>query len=259
MIPDRDLVIEEQRRRADDALAQRMRSQRMMTRVTIAVLALLWGVVGAALFSAAAHGAVPEACRKYEREITRQAHNTFGIVDAPIAMLGAQMQQESSCNPKAKSPFASGLTQFTPGTAADLAARYPTQLGAADPLNEQWAIAAQALYMRDLMAATPGATACDTMAFGLSGYNGGAGWLARDRAVCARTSPCDADRWFDNVANTPDKRRAPQYIAENRGYPQRILLVLMPDYVRADYPGGSLFCGVRAGSTTSAPSKETNP
>lgn len=231
-----------------------MRAERRAAWITLIVLLGFWTLVGAAVYGYAHAGSVPEACRAYQRDITIQAHNTFGIEKPPIAILAAQMQQESSCNPKAKSPFAAGLTQFTPGTAADLAAKYQTQLGAADPLDPKWAIAAQALYMRDLTRAAPGATWCDTMAFGLSSYNGGSGWLARDRAMCARVEPtCDKDRWFGNVELTPDKRRAPQFIAENRGYPQRILLTLLPNYVLADYPGGSLFCGVQTGVKTTAP------
>lgn len=248
------------RRRSDAPLSEAEREIVRSSRLFLVALLAFWMLVWLAAYGLAHAGSVPEACRAYQREITIQAHNAFGIVDPPIAVLAAQMQQESSCNPKAKSPFASGLTQFTPATATDLSSKYPTQLGAADPLNPKWAIAAQALYMRDLTRAAPGATWCDTMAFGLSSYNGGSGWLARDRAMCARVEPtCDKDRWFGNVELTPDKRRAPQFIAENRGYPQRILLTLLPNYVLADYPGGSLFCGVRAGATTTAPAPKATP
>ena len=218
------------------------------------IVALVAGlVVAGILASGAAHAQVPEACRAYERDITRQAHNTFGIADPPISVLAAQMQQESSCNPRAQSPFASGLTQFTPGTVKDMAKRYPTELGAADPFNPRWAIAAQALYMRDLTKATPGATWCDTWAFGLSGYNGGPGWLTRDRALCLLANGCDRNRWFGHVELTPDRKRAPHNIAENRGYPKRILLLLVPRYIAAAYPGGTQFCAVRSGSSTTAP------
>jgi len=211
----------------------------------------IWGVLIALILAPmVARGAdVPEACRKYQREITKQAHNVFGITNPPIAMLAAQMEQESACNPKARSPFAGGLTQFTPGTAADMAKKYPNELGAADPFNVSWAIAAQAYYMRDLMQETPGRTMCDTMAFGLAAYNGGSGWLARDRYQCFATPQCDHDRWFGHVEVTPDKRRAQQFIVENRGYPRRILLSLMPNYVKADYGGGSQFCDVRSVTT----------
>lgn len=218
------------------------------------IVAIVAGLIVAALFGVgAARAQVPEACRAYERDITRQAHNVFGITDPPVSVLAAQMQQESSCNPRAQSPFAAGLTQFTPGTAKDMARKYPTELGAADPFNPRWAIAAQALYMRDLTRAAPGATWCDTWAFGLAAYNGGPGWLVRDRAQCRLSPDCNPSRWFDHVADTPDRRRAPHNIAENRGYPKRILLLLVTRYIAAAYPGGSAWCAVRSGSSTTAP------
>lgn len=190
----------------------------------------------------AAQSSVPERCRQYQRAITAQAQTLWGIDNPPIAILAAQVQQESGCNPMAKSPFAAGLTQFTPGTAADMAKRYPTELGAADPHNVGWAIAAQALYMRDLTQSTPGQTTCDTWAFGLSSYNGGLGWLRRDQGR-ARLAKRDPSVWFDSVEITPDKRRAPQFIKENRGYPQRILLKLTPIYAAAGY-GVGIVCRV---------------
>lgn len=247
------------RRRSDAPISDAERAIQRASRLFLLVLIAFWTLIALIGYGIAHAGSVPEACRPYQREITKQAHNAFGIVRPPIANLAAQMQQESSCNPKAKSPFAAGLTQFTPGTASDMAKRYPTELGAADPLNPQWAIAAQALYMRDMTLSAPGTTECDTWGFGLSAYNGGAGWLARDRAVCARTPGCDIDRWFGHVADTPDKRRAPQFIAENRSYPQRILLTLVPNYAAADYPGATLFCGVQAGVSTTAPVPKATP
>lgn len=257
-----------------------------VNRITLMLLVMWWSIIGYCIvFTPFAISAeVPEACRQYERAITAQAHNVFGL-DAPIAVLAAQVEQESSCNPQAKSAYASGLTQFTPDTAAWLSKKYPTELGGADPTNVQWAIAAQALYMRDLTHDHPGATPCDTWAFGLSAYNGGEGWLQRDQSMC-RIEPrcpkpaldswpenafsdvaslivllsphsrvvsgakptknaapigspapcgCDDSVWFLNVELTPDHRRSPQAIGENRGYPRRILLTLEPRYVTAGY------------------------
>lgn len=196
------------------------------------IIGLLWafGAFGAS------PATVPDACKQYQRILTAKAHNTFGI-DAPIPLLASQIQQESACNPLARSPFAGGLTQFTPGTAADMAKRYPIELGPADVNNPAWAIGAQVLYMRDLTRAAPGKTECDTWAFGLASYNGGAGWLQRDRAEAKRLGQ-PSDVWFGAVEITPDRRRAPQFIAENRGYPKRIMLTLMPIYVAGGYGRG---------------------
>lgn len=173
---------------------------------------------------------IPERCRAYQRTLTAAAHDRFGL-SAPVSTLAAQIHQESLCREFAESPVgAQGLAQFMPSTARWMAEIYPRELGPADPLNWRWAIQAQVLYMARLNAAAPGATECDTWAFGLSSYNGGAGWLARDRALCGRTAGCDRARWFGHVALTADPRRAPRNVRENRGYPERILRVLSPAY-----------------------------
>lgn len=201
-----------------------------------------WFVAVALVFAQIAAAQVPERCRQYQRLITSTAHNEFGL-NAPVSTLAAQLEQESSCNPNARSIYAAGLAQFTPSTAADMAARYPRDLAPADPTNPRWAVLAQARYMHDLLGA--GEAECDRWAFALSSYNGGSGWLERDRNVCRATppsadwcSPCNADRWFGNVESTPDQRRSAAAIAENRGYPRRILRVLTPRYVSAGYGRG---------------------
>ena len=203
-------------------------------------------IAAAILLAATATAQVPERCRVYQRQITTEAHTVFGL-SAPVATLAAQIHQESGCRATAISPVgAQGLAQFMPSTAKDMARLYPTQLGPADPTNPQWAIKAQARYMRDLTRAAPGRTECDTWAFGLAAYNGGLGWVRRDQAACRaqvqpmadHCAPCDADSWFGNVELTPDPRRSPANIRENRGYPKRILLDLSPRYVTAGYGRG---------------------
>lgn len=209
--------------------------------IVLAALALLglWAVLGAVV---TAHAAVPERCRAYQRQITAQAHTVFGPA-APVATLAADIEQESACNPRAQSPYAKGLAQFTDSTAADMARRYPTELGPADPFNPSWSIAAQALYLRDLTRQNAGRTECDTWAFGLAAYNGGAGWLIRDRAA-ARAQGVPSDVWFGAVELTPDRRRAQWAITENRGYPRRILLTMTPIYVAGGY-GRGIACSSR--------------
>lgn len=206
---------------------------------TILMLSCVLGALLSAAFAKSAHAQIPEACYKYQRYLTAVAEETFGINDARIPVLAAQIQQESGCRDNARSGVgAQGLTQFMPATAKWLAELYPTQLGAADPLNWKWAIDAQVLYMRYLTSRHRGATDCDTYAFALSSYNGGEGWLVRDQQVCYLANDphvcgppvCDKWRWFDNVELFPDKRRAPANIRENRGYPDRIMRVLAPRY-----------------------------
>lgn len=172
---------------------------------------------------------VPERARQYQRQLTAEAHTVFGL-QAPIATLAAQLHQESGWAWNVSSNVgAQGLAQFMPGTAADLARQYPTELGPADPNNPAWAIKAQTRYMRDLARAAPGRTECDTWAFALSSYNGGLGWLRRDQAV-ARAKGLPADTWFGAVEVTADTRRAPANVKQNRDYPRRILLLIAPTY-----------------------------
>lgn len=203
-------------------------------------------IATAILIAATATAQVPERCRAYQRQITTEAHTVFGL-SAPVATLAAQIHQESGCRADAVSRVgAGGLAQFMPATARDMARIYPSELGPADVTNPRWAIKAQARYMRDLTRSTPGKTECDTWAFGLAAYNGGLGWVRRDQAACRaqvqpmadHCAPCSADRWFGNVELTPDPRRSPANIRENRGYPIRILRVLTPRYVDAGYGRG---------------------
>lgn len=200
---------------------------------------LLWG--GSAMFADFAHGAgIPESCYRYQKELIKQVHNVFGL-DAPIATFAAQIQQESGCRPSAVSPVgAQGLTQFMPATARELAERYPTELGPADPLNWKWAIGAQVRYMHDIVK-VPWRTPCDWFAAKLSAYNGGEGWLRRDQLKCDARPRCARDVWWNNVETSPDKRRAPQFIGENRGYPRRILYAIEPNYVKADWGKGACY------------------
>lgn len=202
-------------------------------------------IAAAILLAATATAQVPERCRVYQRQITTEAHTVFGL-SAPVATLAAQIHQESGCRADAVSRVgAGGLAQFMPATARDMASIYPSELGPADVTNPRWAIKAQARYMRDLTRSTPGKTECDTWAFGLAAYNGGLGWVRRDQAACRgvaisddRCGPCDPAQWFGHVAMTPDPRRSPANIRENRGYPKRILLDLSPRYVTAGYGRG---------------------
>lgn len=181
--------------------------------------------------------APPLAALPYRRAITTTAYRTFGL-NAPVAVLAAQLHQESSWNPNARSYVgALGLAQFMPATARDMAVRYPGDCAPYNPLDPDWAIRCQQRYMRQLLdglKARPGFPSfapCAAWAMGLSAYNGGAGWVERDRTV-AQAMGRDPNQWFGHVADTPDQRRARRFVAENRGYPQRILLVLQPRYVK---------------------------
>lgn len=172
---------------------------------------------------------VSRAAATYKLDLTRQAVRVFGRewqgAAAPIPLLAAQVQQESGWNPRICSRFACGLTQFTPATAAHMQSRFASELGAPEGdvrLNAGWAIRAQARYMHDLSVSFKPATIsrCDRLRFGLSAYNGGAGWVARDRAL-ATARGLDSTK-YESVVGL-NAGRAQWAIAENRQYVDRII------------------------------------
>lgn len=175
---------------------------------------------------------IPEA---FEDVLIREAQRQFGLA-APVAALAAQLHQESAWRPDARSPYAIGLAQFTPGTAGDMAKRYPSELAPAAPLDPRWSIRAQVFYMRDLnrQAGRFAADACESWAFALSGYNGGSGWWPRDRKLAAAAGRDDT-RWWDHVEHHTNRSAAAR--KENREYPVRILRTLQPRYAAGGAPG----------------------
>ena len=169
---------------------------------------------------------VPAAARPYQRMMLRESRVVFGIT-APTALLGAQIQAESGWRPGAHSIYAAGLAQFIPATAEAMSRKYP-ELGGAEPLNPQWAIRAQSRYMRDLYRPIAAASECDRWAFTLSAYNGGPGWIPRDRALCSQHPGCDTGRWYGNVERYTSRSAA--NAQQNREYPKRIELQYQPSY-----------------------------
>jgi hypothetical protein len=76
-------------------------------------------------------------------------------------------------------------------------------------------------------------SACTRWNFALRGYNGGEGWLNKERMATQRAS-ADANDWRDVERY---RVRAGWAHAENIDYPRRIMLVLEPAYVAAGWPG----------------------
>jgi soluble lytic murein transglycosylase-like protein len=169
---------------------------------------------------------IPDTAARYQRDLTRFAQYHFGI-NAPTATFAAQIHKESTWNPRAKSPFAEGLTQFTPETVDWVSQKFPV-LVAAEPLNPIWAIQAMLLYDNYLLEQitywgddTKTLEVCDDWAFALSGYNGGYGWVIRDRKLARTADGYDHNVWKDNVELFTDRSDAAR--KENRGYPKKIL------------------------------------
>jgi soluble lytic murein transglycosylase-like protein len=180
---------------------------------------------------------IPEVATTYRLKIEREAARNFGL-DAPTARLAAQIHQESGWRPAAASAYAQGLAQFTPQTAAWLPTICPA-VGASDPWDPDWSLRAQACYLAWLHGRVPlfrhagHQSDCSRWNFTLRAYNGGEGWLQRERLLAQR-SGADANDWR---AVEPFRVRAAWAHRESIGYPRRILLVLEPAYTAAGWPG----------------------
>ena len=189
-------------------------------------------VAGQAQTASAATVRVPTASATYRLQVERASAEYFGLSASP-ARLAAQLHQESGWRDDAQSAYAIGLAQFTPATAQWLPEVCP-ELGEFDPWDAAQSIRAAACYDAWLLNQMTGASACDRWAFALSAYNGGAGWVRRDRRR-ASASGADQHRWFGHVE--AHSARASWAFAENRAYVRRILLVLEPAYVLDGWSG----------------------
>lgn len=181
---------------------------------------------------------LPSKSFQYKAIVIGEGRRYWGP-NANIALFAAQFHQESGWNNDAKSYVgARGLGQFMPGTATDVHGRY-NDLKSQPIYSPLWSIRALFLYDLELYKAIKPIKAkmiypCSRYAMMLSSYNGGLGWLNRDRALTAQMGK-NPDIWYGNVELY--SKRAGWAIKENRGYPTRILLKHMPLYLAHGYPG----------------------
>jgi soluble lytic murein transglycosylase-like protein len=172
---------------------------------------------------------VPAEAQQYRRELTRIAQAEWGL-DAPVATLAAQVHQESRWRFKAKSPVgAQGLGQIMPTTATWLAQTFPRTLGDVEPYNPSWSLMALVTYDRWLADRIKGRNACERHAMVLVSYNGGLGWLIRDRKL-ASAKGADPLVYFGSIERFNAGRSAAAF-RENRGYPRLILKSLEAQYI----------------------------
>ncbi|WP_397458193.1 transglycosylase SLT domain-containing protein [Pseudomonas asplenii] len=183
-----------------------------------------------------AHAEVPSEAERYRRDLTRIAQAEWGL-DAPVATFAAQIHQESRWRFDATSPVgAQGLGQVMPSTATWLAQLFPKKLGKVEPFNPSWSMQALVSYDRWLADRINARDACEQGAMVLSGYNGGQGWVIRDRKL-ASASGADPLTWFGSVERFNAGRSAAAF-KENRQYPQIILRRWEPLYVAAGWGKG---------------------
>ena len=186
-----------------------------------------------------AHSKIPRRAHQYHRELVRQARLVWGL-DAPVARFAAQIHQESAWRPNAESPYAQGLAQFTPETAEWISGIYG-ELAEAAPFSPRWALAALVRYDHWLLKRVSERSdgkgplpACDRWAMTMSAYNGGLGWVKRDRKLAAEAG-ADSNRWWGEVEHHTG--RADWAAKENREYPRRILRRWEPIYAAANWGG----------------------
>ena len=189
-----------------------------MSKIWAAILCCLLGLAGAPAH--AAETKIPRAALQYRGQLIREARAAWGM-NAPVSVFAAQIHTESWWrNDTVSSVGAQGLAQFMPATARWLPSVAP-ETGTPAPFDPRWSLRACGTYDRWLCnrlspRRAGSLTACDRMAFTLSAYNGGLGWVGRDRTLAARTGR-DPDRWFGNVAGV-NAGRNKSAIKENRRY-----------------------------------------
>ena len=199
-------------------------------------LILLVFAVGFFIVPKADAASIPTAAEQHRRTLVRAAHAEWGL-GAPVATFAAQVHQESAWRVNARSPVgAEGLAQFMPATADWMAEIYPRSLGPAQPYNPGWALRAMVAFDRWLYERNQAVSECDRWAFVLAGYNGGNGWVNRDRRL-ASAKGADPLAWFDSVERHNAGRSAANF-RENRHYPRAILLRWEPMYMAAGWGPG---------------------
>lgn len=194
-------------------------------------LASLWLPISAK----AADVTIPRAAQQYRATLVRAAHVTWGL-DAPVSVFAAQVHTESWWrNDTVSHVGAQGLAQFMPSTAKWLPSVAP-ETGKPAPFNPGWSLRAICIYDKWLWERNDGASAYERMAFTLSAYNGGQGWVNRDKSK-ARKLNMDASRWFGAVENVNAGRSAAAW-KENRNYPRLILQERQYAYIKAGWGPG---------------------
>ena len=191
-----------------------------------------------ALVSVSAHAAevaIPRAAAQYRAELVRSARVAWGL-NAPIAVFAAQVHTESWWrNDTVSHVGAQGLAQFMPATARWLPQVAP-ETGKPAPFNPGWSLRALCVYDRWLWDRVAGHSDFERMAFTLSAYNGGLGWVNRDRKK-ARALGVDDRRWFGAVENV-NAGRSKAAFRENRNYPRLILEERQYAYIKAGWGPG---------------------
>lgn len=210
--------------------------------ILVIVLVALLFLADMSLAAGSAHAGettIPRAALQYRATLIREARAVWGM-EAPVAIFAAQIHTESNWrNDVTSFAGAQGLAQFMPSTAAWLPSVAP-ETGTPAPFSPAWSLRACVTYdkwlydrLRPMNAAS--LAFCERTAFMLSGYNGGIGWVGKDRALAARTGR-NPDRWFGHVEDV-NAGRNKSAIKENRRY-VALIFERQSAYVKAGWGPG---------------------
>ncbi len=167
------------------------------------------GIEKPAIEAAADYSMIPGRCLGYREAIE-------SVADCP-ARRAALMEQESGCNPLAKSRYANGLWQITPKTGRSLARGLCLSLGPYQPFNPQWATPCANLLLKQN---TAGDYSLDGLRTGELKYNGG--WYIvweKEQAKRAGLSPTvENAEGYCGTKLYNGRKRADWACKENYGY-----------------------------------------
>lgn len=197
-------------------------------------LALFMGVFGALTAWSMAHaaGSIPREAQQHRLTLKREAQLAWGL-GAPVATFAAQVHQESRWRSNATSPVgAQGMAQFMPATSQWIGGLYAS-LGERAPTNPVWALRALVTYDKWLFDRIKAADDCQRMAFALSAYNGGLGWVYKRQKISPAPGVCLDSTCKLNPGVTPASQ------AENQHYPEVILRKHTPLYTAAGWGQGA--------------------
>lgn len=158
---------------------------------------------------------VPEKAYKYREFLIKESRVVWGL-SAPSATFASQIHTESLWDEQAKSfAGAEGLAQFMPETALWIGSVY-RELEAGVPYNPKWAIRALVRYDKWHFDKIQAVDFSNKMAFVLSAYNGGLGWVWKDKKK-AEAVGLNPYAYFGNVEKM-NAGRSKRAFTENRSY-----------------------------------------